>query len=78
MGGILPFKNSKEFSSRSLAIEEVLVHTSNGIASAVNDEAGSNSVDGVSEEVASEVAIESEDDHFTVKLVVTKRKMRFQ
>ena len=54
------------------------MHTSNGIASAVNDEAGSNSVDGVSEEVANEVAIESEDDHFTVKLVVTKRKMRFQ
>lgn len=33
----------KEFSSRSLAIEEVSAHTtSNGIASAVNDEAGSN------------------------------------
>ena len=41
------------------------MHTSNGIASAVNDEAGSNSVDGVSEEVANEVAIESEDDEAT-------------
>ena len=28
------------------------MHTSNGIASAVNDEAGSNSVDGVNEEIA--------------------------
>ena len=58
------FNKSKEFSSRSLAIGDVLVHTtSNGIASAVNDEAGSNSVN---EEVANEVAVGSDEDEATV------------
>ena len=42
------FSTKVEFSSRSLAIVGVSLHTiRNGIASAVNDEAGSNSVDGV-------------------------------
>ena len=76
------FNKSRELSSHSLAIGEVAVQTtSNGIASAVNDEAGSNSVDGGNEEVANEGNVESEEDEATVgiiQLVLMRRIIAFQ